>query len=41
MAEKPTVLIIGVHMDECEWCAGGLTQFLVENGFRVVFLNTI
>lgn len=41
MAEKKNVLIIGAHPDECEFCCGGLTLFLVEKGYRVVFLNVV
>jgi LmbE family N-acetylglucosaminyl deacetylase len=41
MAGEKSVLVIGAHQDECEYCCGGLTLKLIAKGFRVVFLNTI
>ena len=31
------VLIIGIHMDDCEYCAGGTAALLSQKGAEVVF----
>ena len=41
LEQRPKVLVIGAHVDECEFCAGGLSMLLAEKGCEVVFLNII
>ena len=35
------VLVIGAHLDECEYGAGGISRKFAKLGWDVVFLNTI
>lgn len=36
-----SVLVIGAHLDECEFGAGGISSKLTRLGHKVVFLNTV
>jgi LmbE family N-acetylglucosaminyl deacetylase len=36
-----TILVIGAHLDDCEYGAAGLCLKLARHGYRSVFLNTI
>lgn len=36
-----TILVIGAHLDECEFGLGGLSYKLTKLGHKVVFLNTV
>ena len=34
------ILVIGAHLDECEYGAGGISRKFAKLGYEVAFLNT-
>ncbi|RKY64978.1 MAG: hypothetical protein DRQ02_10815, partial [Candidatus Latescibacterota bacterium] len=35
------ILVIGAHLDECEYGAGGISRKFAKLGYEVTFLNTV
>jgi N-acetylglucosamine malate deacetylase 1 len=40
-AERKTLLVVGAHMDDCEWGAGGVMLKALKAGHRVVVIQAV